>query len=238
MFYHEQDFALHRPGGYSIAALMILDPSLKPNVPKPLEEDMQDAKMLYYHSPQPATIHSKRYQIGLAEGILLVLGGYNESPATKVEVDLDNTKFSVSTIEENLMMAILLDKHADTVDDLRDVGLGMIDTIYQHWQLFYGTMKGWRDAQDNRLGENFKIVMDNFISHFIKFSSTNDDETLISPLRLYPNALERFGMQRSHFLITNQIETILKVGWRLSGRRHSGRLLAAVLQELLHFWRR
>jgi hypothetical protein len=211
MFYHEQDIAVHRPGGYTISALMLLDPSLTPNIPKPLEEDMQDAKMLYYYSAQTTSIHTKRYQIGLAEGLLLVFGGYTDSLASSYEVDLDSSKFSCHTIEEGLLMAIVIDKNSDTVDDVRDVGLNLINALYQHWQLFYGTIKSWRNPQDGRLDENFKIVMDNFISQFIKFSSTNEDENLISPLRLYPNALERFGMQRAHFLMTNQIETILKV---------------------------
>jgi hypothetical protein len=211
MFYHEQDIAVHRPGGYSLCALMLLDPSLLPSVPKPQEDDMQDAKMLYYYSSQPSTVHTKRYQIGLAEGMLLVFGSFSDAPATKIEVDIDNNRFSAGLIEENLLLAVVVEKHPDTVDDIRDWGLGLIEAIYQHWRLFYGNIKAWRNPQDQRLGENFKVVMDNFISQFIKFSSTNDDETLISPSRLYPKALERFSMQKSHFLITNQIENILKV---------------------------
>lgn len=211
MFYHEQDTAVHRPGGLTIAALMLLDPTLKPTVAKPLEEDMQDAKTLYYYSTQQATVHTKRYQIGLAEGLLLVFGGFTDTEAANLEVDLEITSFAVKTVEENLLMAVVIDKHPDTLDDVRDPGLDLISRLYEHWRLFYGSIKAWRDPQDGRLGDNFRVVMDHFIAQFIKFSATNEDESLISPLRLYPIALERLGMQKTHFLITNQIENVLKV---------------------------
>lgn len=211
MFYHDQDQAVKRQRSLSIVALILMDTTLIPSMPKPLEEDMQDAKLLYYYSPEQASIHTKRNQVGLAEGLLLFFGEYADQTPTNVETELDNHRFAVETIEENLLMCILIEEHGDKSDAIRDEGLTLIRVLQQHWRLFYGSFNQWRNPDDKRLNENFKVVMDHFLAQFIRFSSTDDEESLISIQRLQPCGLERFGLQKAQFLVTSHIESILEV---------------------------
>jgi hypothetical protein len=50
-----------------LCSVMIYNPKLEPKVKKPTEEDIQDAKLLYYY-PNEALIEEKRNHVGLAEG--------------------------------------------------------------------------------------------------------------------------------------------------------------------------
>jgi First Longin domain of INTU, CCZ1 and HPS4 len=211
MFYHDQDQAVDRPRNLSIVALILMDTTLVPDVPKPLEEDMQDAKLLYYYSPEQASVHTIRYQVGLSEGLLLFFGEYADKIPTNVETELDDHRFAVETIEENLLMCVLIEEHGDKTDAIRDEGLALIQVLHKHWKLFYGTFNSWRNANDKRLNENFKSVMDHFVAQFIRFSSIDEQESLINIQRLQPSGLERFGLQRAQFLLTSQIESILEV---------------------------
>jgi hypothetical protein len=52
---------------FSIDCLFIYDPTLLPSKPKPIEEDYQDAKLLFYY-PKSVPVESKRNQVGLTEG--------------------------------------------------------------------------------------------------------------------------------------------------------------------------
>jgi hypothetical protein len=65
-------FRLRVPKGESdivtLRVLFVYNPELVPKMQKPLEEDIQDAKLLYYY---PKTDHQdqKRNTVGLAEGL-------------------------------------------------------------------------------------------------------------------------------------------------------------------------
>jgi hypothetical protein len=52
----------------TLRVLFVYNPELVPKMQKPLEEDIQDAKLLYYY---PKTDHQdqKRNTVGLAEGL-------------------------------------------------------------------------------------------------------------------------------------------------------------------------
>ncbi|KAF8821053.1 hypothetical protein IE077_002505 [Cardiosporidium cionae] len=51
-----------------LIAFFISDPSRKPQKPKSTEEDVQDAKLIYYH-PSYKVIEEKRRQVGMIEGL-------------------------------------------------------------------------------------------------------------------------------------------------------------------------
>lgn len=51
----------------SLQMVMVYNPKLEPPNKKPSEEDIQDAKLIYYY-PDKTAIEEKRNHVGLAEG--------------------------------------------------------------------------------------------------------------------------------------------------------------------------
>ncbi|CAD8151559.1 unnamed protein product [Paramecium octaurelia] len=64
---------------FSVKALFIFNPLAVPTIPKPSEQDQQDAKLIYYY-PQGANVEEKRIQTGMAEGIFQFFAQFNPSP--------------------------------------------------------------------------------------------------------------------------------------------------------------
>ncbi|CAD8185021.1 unnamed protein product [Paramecium pentaurelia] len=64
---------------FSLKALFFFNPLAIPTVPKPSEQDQQDAKLIYYY-PQNANIEEKRIQTGMAEGIFQFFTQFNPNP--------------------------------------------------------------------------------------------------------------------------------------------------------------
>lgn len=151
--------------------------------------------------------------MGLAEGLVVFFSSFCDTPSTEIEVELDSARVVVDQIEQNLFIAFILEEVAtdESKRDLtRDWAKRFVRKFYSHWTLFYGRLNSWRQP-DHRFAEDFKLVLDNFIDSFVRLGSSTDDQTEVSPLHLGISGLERFGLQRAHFQVTNQLESILKV---------------------------
>lgn len=61
-----------------LTSAYILNPTLKPNKPHPIEEDCQDAKLLFYH-PEEFNINDKRSHVGISEGVVQFFGLFAET---------------------------------------------------------------------------------------------------------------------------------------------------------------
>ncbi|CAD8139485.1 unnamed protein product [Paramecium pentaurelia] len=66
----------HLQFDFQLKALFMFNPLAVPTVPKPSEQDQQDAKLIYYF-PQNANIEEKRIQTGMAEGIFIFFKQFN-----------------------------------------------------------------------------------------------------------------------------------------------------------------
>ena len=200
MFYHDQDLAIHLPASIAVSAVFILDPKLLPGKKSPLEEEVQDSKLLHYY-PGSTSIHTKRNHVGLAEGIMMFTDSFGEGESDSLVVDADTHALEARRVEGSLMLAVL------------SSGTGsrrLVDVMYKHFCLLYGKLARWRGA-DGRFSPEFATVFNHFVTAFVALGSTSEAADQLSPQRLLPVGVERFGLQKSHFLVTNQIENILKV---------------------------
>lgn len=240
MFFREPDPP--STAGIRLKALLVIDPSMTPAKEKPQEDDIQDAKLLYYYSPHFATIHTKRLQTGLAEGLLSFLGSFNDGGSDTIEVELDGLHLAAVSPEPSLLFCILAEKlgSGEEGEWLENWATALAEKLYQHFTLFYGTINSWRHKTSNddpdcpeehkptadpdlsielRLGGKFAVVMDHFIQQFISLSTQQEEpqegvyqipSDIISVTRIQPVGLERFGLQKSQFLVTAQIEENLR----------------------------
>lgn len=87
---------------------MVYNPDLWPKMKKPNEEDIQDAKLLYY-MPKSKHIEAKRNHVGLAEGLIVNIANFN--PAGVV----DKTKDPKPEIDQ-----LETEKKTESYEDGRD----------------------------------------------------------------------------------------------------------------------
>jgi First Longin domain of INTU, CCZ1 and HPS4 len=95
---------------YRIQRLFLLDPTQKSKKIKPIEEDMQDAKNLFYY-PESTNIDQQRNHIGLAEGIMNMFNLFHPSDAPPSEFSHINSGNQVHIylkVEGNLILCLVL----------------------------------------------------------------------------------------------------------------------------------
>ena len=211
MFYHDQDVAIHRPLSVVISSVFILDPSLLPLKKSPLEEEIQDSKTLYYY-PQSVSIHTKRNYIGLVEGVMVFTDGFGEGHSDCLMVDADSHSLEAKIVEKNLIIAVIC---------IGAEARPVLEAFCRHFSLFYGRFSFWRQ-EDGHMKKEFRAVMDHFVEMFTALGSTGEMIDKINPSRFLPVGIERFGLQKTQFIVTNQIDNLLKVLERLQGRKSQG----------------
>ena len=104
---------------FSIKTILLYNPTLKPDKAKPQEEDIQDAKLLYYY-PDETQIEEKRNQQGLTEGNLMFWntfgGDFLKFPSEPVEggslylhvISLDKYLQVINKFEDNFWLNIII----------------------------------------------------------------------------------------------------------------------------------
>eukprot|EP00933_Yihiella_yeosuensis_P044045 TRINITY_DN39091_c0_g1_i1.p1 TRINITY_DN39091_c0_g1~~TRINITY_DN39091_c0_g1_i1.p1 ORF type:complete len:501 (-),score=82.45 TRINITY_DN39091_c0_g1_i1:83-1585(-) len=100
----------------SRACFFIFDPNQVPQSAKPTEEEIQDAKMIYY-SPSCAPIEEKRSQVGMIEGLLSftsMFSGPEGEPLRHIRTK--QFAFSVIEVEPSIWMVLAM-RHAQVPSD-------------------------------------------------------------------------------------------------------------------------
>jgi hypothetical protein len=100
---------------FSLKSCFIFNPHLKPNKPKPTDEECQDAKLLiYYPSSEEDLI--KRSNIGIIEGTIDFIGTFtiddnnNKKPNKLFFTELDRKYFIARKFEEQFYLTLVLAK--------------------------------------------------------------------------------------------------------------------------------
>ncbi|CAL1165161.1 unnamed protein product [Cladocopium goreaui] len=102
----------------SRAAFFIFNPSLVPETPKPSEEELQDAKIIYY-SPSCAPIEEKRSQVGMIEGLISFTSMFSGEGGPLRHIRTKQLAFSVMEVEPQIWMVLVM-RHAMAADGQSD----------------------------------------------------------------------------------------------------------------------
>jgi len=88
-----------------LTSAYIINPSLKPNKPHPIEEDHQDAKLLFYH-PEEFQINDKRSHVGISEGVVQFFGLFAETKGYMV-INSQNYTHVMKEVEPNYWLNLI-----------------------------------------------------------------------------------------------------------------------------------
>ncbi|GBE58782.1 hypothetical protein, conserved [Babesia ovata] len=78
----------------NVSTIFVFDINRTPSSPNPTDEEVQDAKLLYYY-PEHREVEERRSHLGLIEGLLVLLASF-----TKHKIDFLRTKLFTTTISE------------------------------------------------------------------------------------------------------------------------------------------
>jgi len=88
-----------------LTSAYIINPSLKPNKPKPIEEDFQDAKLLFYH-PDTIQLNDKRSHVGISEGVVQFFGLFAETKGYML-INSQNYTHVMKEVEPNYWLNLI-----------------------------------------------------------------------------------------------------------------------------------
>ena len=222
---------------FAIDTVMLFDPERKPKVPKPIETDIQDAKLLYYY-PTNKVIDIKRNFVGLVEGTVTFFSPFSakKKPQKATLINLDNHTYVVKNIEKSLWLCIgasnifknlsykgtthqgtYLNESVYQIEKTYvDLGLAekFLDHFVETWTLFYGPFSSY--VNDDGVGELFCTIIEDYIHEYSRFNSRgggtslNFNKYLTRVLNFAP--IEKRSFLSIHYLmnVINSIEPNLR----------------------------
>jgi len=219
--------------GIFIEKILIYNPTKEPEKAKPLEEDIQDAKLLYFY-PEQTDINVKRNLVGLFEGIVTFWGSFSpEKPDNDSFIGEYNEHFLIiKKIEGDLWMAVyfafeeidVLDKNdkisqfdSSTEEIVKDdfIKEQMFDMLYQQFFRFYGPLSNFLNEKGEFKGY-FLNLFEAYYERFCTFYSINGDSRYLYPLNFTQTGLPRFAIRKNMFLLSNHLDVILSESSRNS----------------------
>jgi len=102
--------------GFNLKSLYIIDTNLKPHNKKATEDEIQDAKILFYY-PRGEDIHIRRSNCGIIEGTLGFMECFEKSESEFYIVELSNFVFISNKFDENKLVILLLQKQKEMTQE-------------------------------------------------------------------------------------------------------------------------
>ena len=96
---------------FSLKSLFIFDSTLKSHKRKPSDDEIQDAKLLFYH-PSNEERMVKRSNMGIVEGTISFMDAFEQSEPNEKFILVEMTKFYyiANTFDENKSIGMILIK--------------------------------------------------------------------------------------------------------------------------------
>lgn len=213
---------------FSIDSVMLFDPERKPKVPKPLESDIQDAKLLYYH-PADRHIEAKRNFVGLIEGTVTFFSPF--SPKKKQQkatlINLDNHSYIAKNFEESLWLCIGINNLSKSIsyrsnptsgtylnegvfqNEKSNINLSLAEQFLDHFvdmlTLFYGKVSSYVD--ENGVTELFPIIFEDFIQQYKKLNSKPDSQ--LNLFKYQTRVLNYAPIEKRSFLAIHHLMSVV-----------------------------
>jgi hypothetical protein len=101
-----------------IGSVFLIDPTLKPTMAKPQDEDHTDAKILFFFPPNQ-DIHEKRKQVGISEGIVNFFLPFSRDDSPIECIVTSKFTHVMKQVEPNLWLNLVVE-HPETLYGKQD----------------------------------------------------------------------------------------------------------------------
>lgn len=134
--------------GTSISTLFLMNPTLRPESPKPTDEEETLAKVLFYY-PEAAPVYEIQSNVGLSEGLMMFVRQFTEKPLEYCATE--RCTHILKECEPDVWLYIVLQHPASEgmvkAQDLyctQDVMNRLVDSYYEGFFLFHGALSAFK----------------------------------------------------------------------------------------------
>ena len=181
-----------------IKEFFIFNAKLKSPLKKPSDDDIQDAKLLYYY-PENTELLIKRSNIGIIEGTTAFMKEFEKSNSNFLLAELNKLYFVANNYEEDFTICFILRKKSinptifnryESIETKKKWLKLFLDNFYRAFILFHNKLKNFFISEENPeintpLTADKLCIINDFIINYMKYMESMR-YPLIENLQYFP----------------------------------------------------
>ena len=216
-----------------IKEFFIFNTKLKSPLEKPNDDEVQDAKLLYYY-PEDTEILVKRSNMGIIEGTTAFMKEFEKSKTNFLLTELNKVFFLADNYEEDFTICFILVKKSqnpivfnkyESIDTKKKWLKLLIDNFYNTFILFHNTLSEFFISKEKpeinvELPKEKYIILKDFLLNYMEFLNKMR-YPLIDNLQYFPMST---NMQASLLLSIQRLQEKLP-DLKMSAIAYKGRII-------------
>ena len=155
--------------GSTISSLFVFNPTLKPAVDHPTEDDYKSCKLIYY-CPESSPLYEQQTHVGLAEGMCMFVQQFSSNPLESIHTEKHT--HILHQFEPNMWLCIVLNHPASSEGFIKQQDLethphaikAITEGYYRNFYLFHGALSAFQYPQDYPM---LKALLSDYTSVFL-----------------------------------------------------------------------
>ena len=158
--------------------IFIFNSSLKSSKVKPSDDEVQDAKLLYYY-PMGEELLIKRSNLGIIEGTLSFLDSFEKAEDKFLYTELNNKYFIANCYEENFMLCFIIKKYVkfspyENINTKKEWIKIYLDNFYNMFCFYHHSFSDFFLSKENPnisypLSNNKNLIFKDFILTYLEY---------------------------------------------------------------------
>ena len=163
----------------SIDTIFIFNSTLKSPNKKPSDDEIQDAKLLYYYCPRDEEILIKRSNLGIIEGTMSFMESFEKTNEKFLFTELNNLYFIANCYESDFIICFITKKNAifspyENIDTKKEWLKSFLDNFYNLFCLYHNSFSQFFLSKENPelsipLSDNKKDIIKDFIKNYLVY---------------------------------------------------------------------
>jgi hypothetical protein len=181
---------------FIIEQIFIFHPLLKSPLPKPSDDEAQDAKLLYYY-PSTEQILVKRSNIGIIEGTLSFMNSFEKTNTSFLLTELNKFYFIANNYEKDFIISFLIQKDLPMFSYYQNINTKkewfklLIDNFYDYFCMFHKSLTEFFLDKENslikkELTKEKENILEDYIKIYIEFFTKEMKIPFINNLQYFP----------------------------------------------------
>ena len=163
----------------SIDTIFIFNSTLKSPKKKPSDDEVQDAKLLYYYCPRDEEILIKRSNLGIIEGTMSFMESFEKTNEKFLFTELNNFYFIANSYENDFIICFITKKNSnftpyENIDTKKNWLKSFLDNFYNLFTLYHNSLSDFFLNKENPeisfpLSDNKNNIMKDFIVNYLLY---------------------------------------------------------------------
>ena len=163
----------------SIDTIFIFNSTLKSPKTKPSDDEVQDAKLLYYYCLRDEEILIKRSNLGIIEGTMSFMESFEKTNEKFLFTELNNFYFIANSYENDFIICFITKKNNnyspyENIDTKKNWLKSFLNNFYNLFTLYHNSLSDFFLNKENPeisfpLSDNKNNIMKDFIDNYLLY---------------------------------------------------------------------